>query len=122
MLTTSNLTWDRKVNQILLSTSVMFCLTIFCLLLKSEINHKTEANFFTMAEKEYEKAKLEAREDKIIEREQIVLQKQIKETCHSNQNALKSFAGLLFPYKCVGNNHHSELSCEIIIVIINYLC
>ena len=63
MLTTSNLTWDRKVNQILLSTSVMFCLTIFCLLLKSEINHKTEANFFTMAEKEYEKAKLEARED-----------------------------------------------------------
>ena len=85
MLTTSNLTWDRKVNQILLSTSVIFCLTIFCLLLKSEINHKTEANFFTMAEKEYEKAKLEAREDKIIEREQIVLQKQIKETCHSNQ-------------------------------------
>ena len=85
MLTTSNLTWDRKVNQILLSTSVMFCLTIFCLLLKSEINHKTEANFFTMAEKEYEKAKLEAREDKIIEREQIVLRKQIKEICHSKQ-------------------------------------
>ena len=85
MLTTSNLTWDRKVNQILLSTSVIFCLTIFCLLLKSGINYKTEANFFTIAEEEYEKAKLEAREDKIIEREQIVLKKHMKETCHSKQ-------------------------------------
>ena len=85
---TSNLTWDRKVNQIILSTTIMFCLTIFGLLSKSDIICKTKANFArisSIVEKEYETEKIEAEEDQIIEREQIVLRKQIKDVCHSKQ-------------------------------------
>ena len=85
---TSNLTWDRKVNQIILSTTIMFCLTIFGLLSKSDIICQTKANFArisSLVEKEYETEKIEAEEDQIIEREQIVLRKQIKDVCHSKQ-------------------------------------
>ena len=87
---TSNLTCDRKVNQIILSTTVMVCLTIFCLLSKSDIIYKTKANFARISslvekELEYETEKIEAEEDQIIEREQIVLRKQIKDVCHSKQ-------------------------------------
>ena len=85
---TSNLTWDKKANQIILSTTVMFCLIIFCLLLLSEINLKTKANFdgiFLLVEEEYENVEIQAEEDKIIEREQLNLRKHIKETCDSKQ-------------------------------------
>ena len=81
---TSNLTLDRKIT---ISTTAMFCLTIFSLLSKSEINHNTKAiaGIFLLAEeKKYENIKIEE-EDKIIEKEQIILRKQIKETCHSKQ-------------------------------------
>ena len=85
---TSNLTWDRKVNQIILTTTIMFCLTIFGLLSKSDIICQTKANFArisSLVEKEYETEKIEAEEDQIIEREQIVLRKQIKDVCHSKK-------------------------------------
>ena len=82
---TSNLTLYRKVT---ISTTVMFCLTIFSLLSKSEINRNKKeaiAGILLLADKVYEKEKIEEEEDKIIEREQIILRKQIKETCHSKK-------------------------------------
>ena len=85
---TSNLNWDRKVNKIILTTTIMFCLTVFGLLTKSDIICKEKANFAaisSLVEKEYETEKIEAEEDQIIEREQIVLRKQIKDVCHSKQ-------------------------------------
>ena len=85
---TSNLTWDRKVNQIILTTTIMFCLTVFGLLSKSDIICKKRANFAgisSLVEKEIKTKKIEVEEDKIIEREQLDLRKNIKETCNSKQ-------------------------------------